>query len=196
VDVQITNWLHLCFITFKSAGEGEGWLGGNSTWLIYYKEKHKKNTDSHRVVLLNSFKCCVPVVFAYFLLLFSCLRRRRRWCKRGGDITFFFPNIAFYIFNYHKMNSLNSFIISKILVYILNCFLTNPWNSIEKGCHTNCVTFLAFWQLTSMNMFNVTFNNISVVSWRSVLAKHIYQSIYTTGWCITIMIIFIGNLII
>jgi hypothetical protein len=42
------------------------------------------------------------------------------------------------------MNLLYSFIISKILVYIFNSFLTNPWNSIEKGCHTNCVTFLAF----------------------------------------------------
>ena len=35
------------------------------------------------------------------------------------------------------MNLLYSFIISKILVYIFNFFLTNPWNSIEKGCHTN-----------------------------------------------------------
>jgi hypothetical protein len=42
-------------------------------------------------------------------------------------------------------NLLYSFIISKILVYIFNFFfLTNPWNSIEKGCHTNWVTFLAF----------------------------------------------------
>jgi hypothetical protein len=43
------------------------------------------------------------------------------------------------------MNLLYCFIISKILVYIFKSFcLTNPWNPIEKGCHTNCVTFLAF----------------------------------------------------
>jgi hypothetical protein len=146
--------------------------------------------------LLNSSKFCVPVVLVWFWLLFSCVRRRGRRYKRGGDITICFSKHSFLFFYYHKMNLLYSFIISKILVYILIFFFTNPWNSIEKGCHTNCVTFLAFWQHISMNMFSTTFNNISVISWRSVLAKHIYQSIYKSGWCITIMIIFIGNLII
>jgi hypothetical protein len=28
--------------------------------------------------------------------------------------------------------------------YLILFFWTNPWNSIEKGCHSNCVTFLAF----------------------------------------------------
>jgi hypothetical protein len=132
------------FFIFKSAGEGEGWLEGDSTWLIHYKKNPTKTTDSHPAVLLNSFKFCAPVVFVWFWLFFSCLRRRRRRYKRGSDITFFSPNKAFY-FYYHKMNLLYSFIISKILVYIFNSFFfTNPWNSIEKDCHTNCVAFLAF----------------------------------------------------
>jgi hypothetical protein len=95
---------------FKSAGEGEGWFEGDSTWLIHYK-KQKKSTDSHPTVLLNSFKFCAPVVFVWSWLFFSCLRRRGQRYKRGSDITIFFPNIAFY-FYYHKMNLLYSFIIS------------------------------------------------------------------------------------
>jgi hypothetical protein len=95
--------------------------------------------------LLNSFIFCAPVVFVWFWLFISCLKRRGRRYKRGSDITIFFPKHSFLFFHYHKMNLLYSFIISKILVYILNSFiLTNPWNSIEKGCHTNCVTFLVF----------------------------------------------------
>jgi hypothetical protein len=31
------------FFIFKSAGEGEGWFEGDSTWLIHYKKKHKKH---------------------------------------------------------------------------------------------------------------------------------------------------------
>jgi hypothetical protein len=30
------------FFIFKSAGEGEGWFEGDSTWLIHYKKKHQK----------------------------------------------------------------------------------------------------------------------------------------------------------
>jgi hypothetical protein len=79
--------------------------------------------------------------------------------ERGGgiredQILQFFPKHSFLFFYYHKMNLLYSFIISKILVYIFNLFWTNSWNSIEKGCHTNCVTFLAFWQhLCSLYFF-------------------------------------------
>jgi hypothetical protein len=122
------------FFIFKSAGEGFKSL----------QKKTPKNTDSHPPVLLNCFKFCAPVVFVWFWLLFSCLRRRGRRDKRGSDITFCFPKHSFLSFYYHKMDLLYSFIISKILVYIFNFFLTNPWNSIEKGCHTNCVTFLAY----------------------------------------------------
>jgi hypothetical protein len=76
---------------------------------------------------------------------FNIYTKGGRRYKRGSDITIFFPKHSFLFFHYHKMNLLYSFIISKILVYILNSFfLTNPWNSIEKGCHTNCVTFLVF----------------------------------------------------
>ena len=113
------------FFIFKSAGEGEGWLEGDSTWLIHYKKNPTKTTDSHPAVLLNSFKFCAPVVFVWFWLFFSCLRRRGRRYKRGSDITIFFSNIAFY-FYYHKMNLLYSFIISKILVYIFNSFFYKP----------------------------------------------------------------------
>jgi hypothetical protein len=42
VDVQITKWLLLSFIIFKSAGEGEGWFESDSTWLIHSKKKHQK----------------------------------------------------------------------------------------------------------------------------------------------------------
>jgi hypothetical protein len=87
----------VCFI-FKSAGVGEGWFEGDSTWLIHYQKKTPKNTDSHPAVLLNSFKLCAPVVFVWFWLFFSCLRRRGRQYKRESDITIVFPNIAFYFF--------------------------------------------------------------------------------------------------
>jgi hypothetical protein len=30
------------FFIYKSAGEGEGWFEGDSTWLIHYKKKHQK----------------------------------------------------------------------------------------------------------------------------------------------------------
>jgi hypothetical protein len=30
------------FFIFKSAGEGEGWLEGDSTWLIHYKKNPQK----------------------------------------------------------------------------------------------------------------------------------------------------------
>jgi hypothetical protein len=100
----------ICLFYFQDSWGGEGWFEGDSTWLIHYKKKSPKNTDSHPAVLLNSFKFCAPVVFVWFWLFFSCLRRRGWRYKRESDSTIF----------------------------------TNPWNSIEKGCHTNCVTFLAF----------------------------------------------------
>ncbi len=125
-----------------------GWGGGGVVWgwlyLINSLKKKNTHTDIHPGVLLNSFKFCPPVVFVWFWLFFICLRRRRRRYKRGSDnITIFFPNIAFYFLL--PYNLLYSFIISKILMNIfIFCFFTNPWISIEKGCHTNCVTFLAF----------------------------------------------------
>jgi hypothetical protein len=30
------------FFIFKTAGEGEGWFEGGSTWLIHYKKTHEK----------------------------------------------------------------------------------------------------------------------------------------------------------
>jgi hypothetical protein len=30
------------FFIFKSAGEGEGWFEGDSTWLINYTKKHRQ----------------------------------------------------------------------------------------------------------------------------------------------------------
>jgi hypothetical protein len=53
------------FFIFKSAGEGEGWCEGDSTWLIHYK----KNTDSQTAVLLNSFKCCEKELNIYTRIL-------------------------------------------------------------------------------------------------------------------------------
>jgi hypothetical protein len=80
-----------------------GWGGGGVVWGWLYlinslQEKKPKNTDSHPAVLLNSFKFCAPVVFVWFWLFFSCLRRRGRRYKRGSDITIFVPIIAFYFF--------------------------------------------------------------------------------------------------
>ena len=98
MDVQITKWLHLSFLYSNRLGKGEGWFEGDSTWLIHYKKKPPKNTESHPAVLLNSFKFCAPVVFVWFWLFFSCLRRRGRRYKRGSDITIFVPIIAFYFF--------------------------------------------------------------------------------------------------
>jgi hypothetical protein len=34
------------FFIFKSAGEGEGWFEGDSTWLIHYKKKHRQVCDN------------------------------------------------------------------------------------------------------------------------------------------------------
>ena len=34
------------FFIFKSAGEGEGWFEGDSTWLIHYKKKPQKHKQS------------------------------------------------------------------------------------------------------------------------------------------------------
>ena len=136
----------ICLFYFQ-VGWGEGGVVWGWLYLINSLQKTKKNTDSHPAVLLNSFKFCAPLVFVWFVwfwLFFSCLRRRGGGGIREDQILHFFPNIAFY-FYFHKMNLLYSFIISKILVYIFNSFFfTNPWNSIEKGCHTNCFTFLAF----------------------------------------------------
>ena len=102
LNYQMTAFV---FFIFKSAGEGEEWFESDSTWLIHYKKKPTKNTDSHPAVLLNSFKFCAPVVFVWFWLFFSW----GRWYKRGSDST---------IFYYHEMNLLYSIIISKILVGI------------------------------------------------------------------------------
>jgi hypothetical protein len=74
-SIEFQGFVFVFFI-FKSAGEGEGWFEGDSTWLIHYTKKHQKNTDSHPAVLLNSFKFCAPVVLIWFWLFFSCLRRR------------------------------------------------------------------------------------------------------------------------
>ena len=106
------------FFIFKSAGVVWGWLYLINSLL----KKNTKNTDSHPAVLLNFFKFCAPVVFVWFWLFFSCLRRRGRRYKRGSDITICFPKHSFLSFYYHKMNLLYSFIISKILVYIFNFF--------------------------------------------------------------------------
>jgi hypothetical protein len=34
------------FFIFKSAGEGEEWFEGDSTWLIHYKEKKTQKTQT------------------------------------------------------------------------------------------------------------------------------------------------------
>jgi hypothetical protein len=105
-----------------------GWGGGGVIWGWLYlinslQKKTPKNTDNHPAVLLNSFKFCAPVVFVWFWLFFSCLKRRD---KRWSDITMFCLDIAFYFVNYHQMNLLYSFIISKILVYIFNFLFHKP----------------------------------------------------------------------
>ena len=135
----------ICLFLFSGRlGRGEWWFEGDSTWLIHYKKKIPKNTDSHPAVLLNSFKFCAPIVFIWFWLFFSCLRRRGRRYKRGSDITIFFPNIAFY-FYYHKMNLFYSFIISKILVYIFNLFLDKPLKFNRKRLsHKLCYISVIF----------------------------------------------------
>ena len=89
VDVQITKWLHLSLFSSRRGRVGLR----ATTWLIHYKKNHRQPA-----VLLNSFKFCAPVVFVWFWLFFSCLRRRGWRYKRGSDITIFFPNIAFYFF--------------------------------------------------------------------------------------------------
>jgi hypothetical protein len=98
-----------------------GWGRGGVVWGWLYlinslQKKTPKNTDSHPVELLNSFKLCAPVVFVWFWLFFNC----------GGikenKILQCFTKHSFLFFFYHKMNLLYSFIISKILVYIFNFF--------------------------------------------------------------------------
>jgi hypothetical protein len=46
------------FFIFRSAGKGEGWFEGDSTWLIHYKKKHKKQTTTQ---LYNLVQWCLYV---------------------------------------------------------------------------------------------------------------------------------------
>jgi hypothetical protein len=101
----------------------------------FVKKNTKKHKKKHRqppscIVKFLQILCssCIRLI----LVILSCLRRRGRRYKRGSDITNFFPKHSYLFCYYHKMNLLYSFIISKILVYIFNFFLTNPWNSIRK----------------------------------------------------------------
>ena len=108
----------ICLFYVQVGWGREGMIWG---WLYLIIIHYKKKTDSHPAVLLNSFKFCAPVVFVWFWLFFSCLRRRGRRYKRGSDnITIFFPNIAFYFLL--PYNLLYSFIISKILMNIFIFF--------------------------------------------------------------------------
>jgi hypothetical protein len=109
----------ICLFYFQVGLEGGGVVWGWLYLITSLQKKHQKNTDNHPPVLLGSFKFCVPVVFVWFWLFFSCLRRRGRRCKRGGDISFSSKH-SFLFFYCHQMNLLYSFIISKILVYIFN----------------------------------------------------------------------------
>jgi hypothetical protein len=94
--------------------------------LINSLQKNTKNTDRHPAVLLNSFKFCAPVVFVWFWLFFSCLRRKGRRYKRGSDITIFFPNIAWNISFQKKM------------------FIEVCCQKCQK-CNTICVTTFSYW---------------------------------------------------
>ena len=113
-----------------------GWEGGGVVWGWLYlinllQKKHKKHRQPPScIVKFLQILCssCIRLI----LVILSCLRRRGRRYKRGSDITIFFPKHSYLFCYYHKMNLLYSFIISKILVYIFNFFLTNPWNSIRK----------------------------------------------------------------
>jgi hypothetical protein len=40
LNYQMTAFV---FFIFKSAGEGEGWFEGDSTWLIHLKKNHQKH---------------------------------------------------------------------------------------------------------------------------------------------------------
>ena len=139
MDVQITKWLHLSFLFSSRLGRGRRGLR-----VIHYTKKHKKKHRQPPSCIVKFLQILCSSCIRLILVILSCLRRRGRRYKRGSDITIFFPKHSYLFCYYHKMNLLYSFIISKILVYIFNFFLTNPWNSIEKGCHTNCVTFRAF----------------------------------------------------
>ena len=83
-----------------------------------------------KYIICQSFKKFHRAVFSIAHLKYSNVGGILE--ARGSDITIFFSKHSFLFFYYHQMNLLYSFIISKILVYIFNFFLTNPWNSIRK----------------------------------------------------------------
>ena len=130
-----------------------GWGGVVWGWLYFINSLQKK-TYNHPAVLLNSFKFCAPVVFVWFWLFLSCLRRRRAAVQERIRYYNFFPKHSFLFLYYHKMNLLYSFIISKILVYI---FKKKNWQTLEiqsKKVVTQIgLHFWHFLQHISMNIF-------------------------------------------
>jgi hypothetical protein len=65
-----------CFKTLLLWNHLDNWNQTAQEWSL---------EGSLQAVLLNSFKFCAPVVFVWFWLFFSCLRRRGRRYKRGSD---------------------------------------------------------------------------------------------------------------
>ena len=62
-----------------------GWGGGGVVWgWPYLINSLQIKPDSHPAVLLNSLKFCAPVVFVWFWLFLSCLRRRGGGGGGGG----------------------------------------------------------------------------------------------------------------
>ena len=118
-----------------------GWGGEEVVWLIHYTKKHRQPPSC--IVKFLQIMC--SVVFAWFWLFFSCLRRRGWQYKRGSDITIFFPKHSFLFFYYHQMNLLYSFIIFKILVYIFNYFFDKPLKFNRKRLsHKLCYISVIF----------------------------------------------------
>jgi hypothetical protein len=47
---------------------------------------------------------------------------------------------------------------------------SRDWDlTLELSCHAGCPTALAYYLVVKVVVFNTTFNNISVISWQSVL---------------------------
>ena len=107
---------------------------------MHYNKTHRQPRSCIVKFLQLLCSSCIRLILVYTLVLRKMGRRYKRW----SDITIFFPKHSFLFFCYHQMNLVYSFIISKIVVYIFIFFWTNSWISIEKGCHPNCITFMAF----------------------------------------------------
>ena len=151
------------FFIFRSVGEGDVWLDGDSTWLFHYKKPH-----NHPAILLNFFKFCPPVVFIWFWLFFSCLRQRFfEWeGEKGSDITnYLFLNIAFHFFTTIKLIYTLVYVDQSLNSYFFFCFLTSEsFSNCEQSYFRNIGYFEGIYACANLTFHLQTEKDVKFVS--------------------------------